>query len=107
MSTMKAIGLSILGLTVLIGLGWLLTGNNLAMTKVFAPKFEAVRRETFEQSKAYQDGVIQELRAYQFEYLKADDAHKAAMGPIIRHKLSGFPSDQLPYDLQQFVSTLP
>lgn len=104
---MKIAGLWILGFVGLIALGWILTGNNLALTKVFAPKFEQVRRETFEQSKAYQDGVIQELRAYQFEYLKADEAHKAAMGPIIRHKLAGFPSDQLPYDLQQFVSTLP
>lgn len=104
---MKIIGLSILALVSLFALGWLVAGNNLAMMKVFAPATEQVRRETFEQSKAYQDGVVQELRAYQFEYLKADEEHKAAMGPIIRHKLAGFPSDQLPYDLQQFVSTLP
>lgn len=86
---------------------WIFSANDLALRKVFLPAYEQVRRDTFEQSKAYRDGVIQELRAYQFEYLKADDAHKAAMGPVIRHKLAGFPSDALPYDLQQFVSSLP
>lgn len=104
---MKDIGFALLGLVALIALGWLFTGNDLAMQKVFAPAREQVRRETFEQSKAYRDGVIQEIRAMQFEYLKADDAHKEAMGAVIRHKLAGFPADALPSDLQQFVLELP
>ncbi len=104
---MKDIGIALLALVALIALGWLFAGNNLAMRKVFAPATEQVRRETFEQSKAYRDGVIQEIRAMQFEYLKADDAHKAAMGAVIQHKLAGFPADALPPDLQQFVVELP
>lgn len=104
---MKAIGLSILVLAGLIGLGWLLAGNNLAMMKVFAPATEQVRRETFENSKAYRDGMVQELRAMQFEYMRADDAHKAGMANVIRHRLAGFPEDALPYDLQQFIKELP
>jgi hypothetical protein len=104
---MKEIGIGLLAIVALIALGWLLTGNSLVMQKVFAPAREQVRRETFEESKAYRDGVIQEIRAMQFEYLKADDAHKAAMGAVIRHKLAGFPADALPSDLQQFVLELP
>lgn len=104
---MKDIAIGILAIVALLALVWLFAGNNLAMQKVFAPAHEQVRRETFETSKAYRDGVVQELRAMQFEYLKADETHKAAMGPVIRHKLAGFPADALPYDLQQFVKELP
>lgn len=104
---MKETAALILAVVALIALGWLFAGNSLVMQKVFAPAREQVRRETFEQSKAYRDGVIQEIRAMQFEYLKADDAHRAAMGAVIRHKLAGFPADALPPDLQQFVVELP
>jgi hypothetical protein len=104
---MKEIGIGFLVIVALIALGWVFTGNDLALQKVFSPAREQVRRETFEQSKAYRDGTVQELRAMQFEYLKADDTHKAAMGAVIRHKLAGFPEDALPYDLQQFIKDLP
>jgi hypothetical protein len=103
----KEAGIGLLAIVALIALGWLFAGNSLVLQKVFAPAREQVRRETFEESKAYRDGVIQEIRAMQFEYLKADDAHKAAMGAVIRHKLAGFPADALPSDLQQFVLELP
>lgn len=92
----------------LIGaLGWLAMGNNLAMTSFFAPKYEQVRRSTFEQSKAYNDGMAQELRAMQFEYVKASDDHKTALASIIRHRVAGYPEQNLPSDLRQFVRSLP
>lgn len=100
---MKAFGLSILALIGLLALGWVLAGNSLAMKKKFDPAFEQVRRETFEGSKAYRDGMIQELRAMQFEYMRADDAHKAGMKNVIRHRLAGFPEDAIPADLQAFI----
>jgi hypothetical protein len=103
---MKYVGLSILALAALIGLGWLFAGNNLALRKVFAPAHEQVRRETFEESKAYRDGMVQELRAMQFEYLKADDSRKAGMANVIRHRLAGFPEEALPRDLQDFIHTI-
>lgn len=104
---MKETGIAVGIVAALIALGWILSANNLALQKVFSPAREQVRRETFETSKAYRDGMIQEVRAMQFEYLKADDAHKAAMGAVIRHRLAGFPTDALPSDLQQFVVELP
>jgi hypothetical protein len=103
----KAVGLSVLALLVLLALGWIFAGNNLAMRKVFAPATEQVRRETFENSKAYRDGMVQELRAMQFEYMKADEAHKAGMANVIRHRAAGFPEDALPSDLKTFIQELP
>jgi len=60
-------------------LSWFFQGNDFFMYKLFAPKYEQVRRETFEQTKSYNQGMIQELTAYQFEYIKADSIHKTAL----------------------------
>jgi hypothetical protein len=100
---MKTFGLCVAGLVALFALVWLIAGNNLALMKVFAPASEQVRRETFENSKAYRDGMIQELRAMQFEYMRADEAHKVGMKNVIRHRLAGFPEDAIPADLQAFI----
>lgn len=100
---MKVFGVIVLVLAGIFGLVWIASYNNIALMKVFAPATEQVRRETFEQSKAYRDGLIQELRAMQFEYMRADEAHKAGMKNVIRHRLAGFPEDAIPADLQAFI----
>lgn len=89
MGAIKAVLLSIVGLAVIIGLGWLFVFNDLAMSKIVDPKREEIRRETFEQSKAYRDGMIQELQNMQFEYIKTDSAHKILLASIIRHRAAG------------------
>lgn len=98
---------SVLALAVLLGLGWLLTGNALFLKSFFDPKFEQVRRTTFEASKAYRDGMAQELRALQIEYVKADEKIKPALATAIRHKAAGVPEDALPTDLAHFIKELP
>jgi len=87
-----------------LAFGWVLAGNNLAMFKVFSPKYEQVRRETFEQSKAYRQGAIQELQNMQFQYEQADPAHKAALAAIILRRAADF--QDLPTDLHGFVQSL-
>jgi len=78
----------------------------LASDKAFAPREEAVRRETFEQSKAFQDGVISEIRNMQFEYLHADDAHKPLLADVIKHRAAELPYGSLPPDLHLFINQL-
>lgn len=95
------------GILVLIfGLSWAVEGNGFFLYKFFAPKEEAVRREVFEQSKAYNQGMLQELQDMQFQYLQADDAHKAALASIILHRAADYDEDRLPPDLRSFISTL-
>ena len=72
----------------------------------FAPRIEAVRRSTFEQSKAYNQGMIQELQNMQFQYQQADDAHKLALASIILHRTADYNNDNLPPDLYAFVESL-
>lgn len=78
----------------------------LMSTKYFAPKFEAVRRETFEQSKAYNQGTIQEIENMYLEYIKADEEHKKAIGRIVLHRLADFDKSKLSPELQEFVRNI-
>ena len=95
-------------MVVIIGLGlaWIVQGNDFFMYRYFAPKQEQVRREVFEQSKAYNDGMIQELRTMQLDYIKGTKEQKDGMRSVILHKISGYPEDNLPSDLKQFVHEL-
>jgi len=56
----------------------------------FAPKYEQVRRETFEESQAYYDGMVRELHEARLNYAGANDAQKHAIRAMIRHDFAGF-----------------
>ena len=93
-----------------VGLGaltWGIAYHELIFTAFFAPKFENVRRNTFEQSKSFQTGAVQELQNMQFEYIKAAPEHKKALSDVIRHRAVEVPADAMPSDLQSFISNLP
>lgn len=104
---MKTVLAWILGAIITIAVVWLLAFNGLLMGAYFGPKQEQVRRNTFERSKAYNDGMVQEIQAMQFQYEQADDKHKAALASIIRHRLAGYQNHQLPSEIEEFVRTLP
>jgi hypothetical protein len=92
------------------GLGlltWGLAYHELIFTSFFAPKFEDVRRNTFEHSKSFRSGAIQELQNMQFEYLKTDKSHQATLADIIRHRAAEVPEDSMPSELKSFIANLP
>lgn len=93
-------------IVVALGLTWVFQGNNFFLMKVFAPKYEAVRRETFEESKAYNQGVVQELQNMQFEYIKADKDHKAALRSVILHRAADYPEERMPASLRTFIQDI-
>ena len=105
---MKGIGVGILVILGFLALGWVIQGNNFFLYKAFAPKYEQVRRETFEQSKAFNQGMIQELQNMQFEYVRANDEQKTALADIILHRVADFDLNQpqVPADLRTFVVEL-
>jgi hypothetical protein len=97
----------IIGVFLLIMLiGWVTAGNQFFMFKFFAPKVEQVRRETFEQSKAYRQGMIQELNNLQVDYIKATPEQKAGLMTIILHKAADVPPETLTPDLNAFLAQL-
>ena len=93
-------------LGIVFGIAWAVQGNSFFLYKFFAPRQEAVRRETFEQSKAYVQGTIQELYKLQVEYAKATPEQKVALSSVIRHQAAGFDEKLLPDDLKQFIDQL-
>jgi hypothetical protein len=97
---------AIIAVGVMIGLGWIGTANDLALTHFAQPKYEAIRRETFEQSKAYNQGMIQNLHTMQVSYIQADEAHKVVLGAVILHEVADYDVGNLPPDLQAFVRSL-
>jgi hypothetical protein len=105
----KALG-AFLGIIVIVILvSWISTGNAFFLYKYFAPKEEQVRRETFEQSKAYNQGTIQELQNMQFQYWQSDTVHKALLGSIILHRAADYDPEKLKQDapdLYYFIQDL-
>ena len=93
----------------LLSLGgtWLAQGNNFFLYKVFAPQQEKVRREVYENTPSYVQGMVQDLQDLQRDYMKADAAHdeehKKALASMILHRSASFPEDQIPPDLRAFI----
>jgi len=90
-----------------LALGWISEGNEFFLYKFFGPKRVAVEREIFENSKAFNQGTIQEIRNYKFEYEKVTDKNqKAALASTILHQVADYPEDKLPNDLRIWINEI-
>jgi hypothetical protein len=98
----------VLFLVVGMMLGWLVQGNDFFMYKFWAPNQEAVRRQVFEQTRSFNQGMIQELQNMQFQYVQADDTHKTALADLILHRAAGYNlnNPEVPADLRMFIQKL-
>ena len=104
---MKTFGIVIGSLVAIVLLSLFIQGNDWFVYKVFAPRYESVRRETYEQSKAYNTGMVQELQNMQFDYEKTTDSKaKAALASIILHRSADYPVEKMPTDLRTFIESL-
>lgn len=88
------------------GLGWFSSANNLAKEKVFAPAHEKVRRDTYEQSRSYNAGTIQNIRDAQSNYITAPPDRRAGLGSVIIQQYADYPDESLPRDLRVFMVCL-
>lgn len=99
--------LFVIGSLLAVGLAaFLIKGTDFFIYKWFAPREEQVRRETFEQSKAYREGMQQEIQAMAFQYHSADAEHRGALASMILHRVADFDVDLLSPDLRAFVDKL-
>lgn len=104
---MKHAAAGLAGIVGLLALIWLFQGNDFFLYRAFAPKYEQVRRETFKQSQAYNDGVAQDLNGFRRDYALADSTGKRMIAATIRHRLANYDASQLSPDLRAFLSSLP
>lgn len=103
---LKVVGVGLLAVVGLLGMTWLMQGNHFFLYKMFAPAYEQVRRETFEQSKAYNQGMTQELDAAYLDYTKGTPEQKAAIKSVVLHRVADYPTKSLPEHLQAWVGKL-
>lgn len=72
----------------------------------YSPKYEESRRKTFEQSRAFNEGMVRDLQNLRMDYLKADANGKAALRATIIHRFSVYDKNTLPAELRLFYSQL-
>jgi hypothetical protein len=106
MSVIKGVAISVIAIAVLILLAFGLELLGVYQFRFFEPKREAARREVFEETKSYNQGMIQELQNMQFDYYKADSSQKDALASIILHRAADYDEAKLPNDLRAFISKL-
>ena len=101
------------GLLAIVVIGVLGFGANsigLIQMKIFAPAAESVRRDTFEQSRAFRQGSINDLDAFIRDYTKAEaDGNKPSMdilGGAILRKARDLDPDIIPSDMQRIISKI-
>jgi hypothetical protein len=103
----KVVVLGVLGgLFAMLVIAFALQGTAFFLYKVFAPRQEAVRRDVFEQSKAYNEGMRQELQNMAFQYAQADEGHKSALASLILHRVADYDISKLDPDMLNFVERL-
>jgi hypothetical protein len=94
-------------IVVALGISWLAQGDDFFLYQVFAPKYEAVRRKTFEETKSYNEGVAQELRSAQLNYAQAKTPEeKQAIASYVLHQTAGYDTTRLPPDLAAFLAQM-
>jgi hypothetical protein len=90
-----------------IGIAWIVQGNDFFLRAYFAPKYEAVRRETVIQSQAYSEATTRRLHDLRRQYTQArSDDEKAAIKAMAIHEASAFDANRLPPDLRLFLAQL-
>lgn len=103
---LKEIGAVIGIIVTILGLVWVLQGNDFFMYKFFAPKYEEARRQVFENTPSYKWGMLQELQNMQFKYEQATLEQKEALAAIILRRANQYGEERLPADLYAFVKEL-
>ena len=76
------------------------------MSSFFAPKYRALDAKVFKESEQYNDGMVRDLAELKRQYDQADDAGKAALRPVIRHRFEVYDSNKLPDDLKSFYQSM-
>lgn len=91
------------GVLLLIAIG---THTDVALSRKYDPQREAIRRQTFEESRAFREGLAQELQAMQLDYLKGNADQKAAIASMVLHRVAGVDPSVFPPSLQRFIDQL-
>ena len=97
---------AVLGLTVACAIGFALNVFGLASFGFFAPKYEHVRRTTFEQSQAYVEGQRRDIQNLRMDWLEATGDRKAAIRSVALQRINGLPEAAITPEVERFRAEL-
>jgi len=85
----------------------LLVVGGFQIKKWLAPREEALRRDVYEESTSYIQGTINNLDDLRIQWMDAEtDIHKQAIAATALQRISGFPEDELPKRLKDWVEEI-
>lgn len=91
----------------LIAIVFILELTGLGFFKFFEPKRENIRREVFENTKSYVQGVQQDLGKYYDEYQRADEQRKQTIKKVIQMRFPEVDASKLQSpQLRQFLTNM-
>lgn len=94
-------GFILLVLGVIIGLSFF----GLMNYQFFAPKYEAARRQVFENTQSYQQGSIRDFDNLYLAYVQAKtDDEKAIILETLRHRTAGVQPDNIPLRVRALLN---
>ena len=102
----RAFGAAVVGLAGVCAVGFGLNVFGLASFGFFAPKYEQVRRSTFEQSQAYVEGQRRDIQNLRMDWLEAVGDRKAAIRSVALQRISGLPQSAITPEVAQFRAEL-
>lgn len=80
----------------ILALDWVFEGQNFFMYRFFAPRYESVRRTTYEQTKSYRQGSIQRLNTLCSQRAEADQDHKRMLDDVIAQEFAEWNTADVP-----------
>lgn len=103
MKVLTALGAIVISVVLIFCLSW----AGIEWYKYFAPKQEDAKREVFEATKSYNQGMVQQLSRYRLQYLSAEDSTaKAAIKSTIQHQYADFDVNKLQGELKTFAQEM-
>lgn len=103
---MRVVLLTLSGIVLMLASAFGLSYFGYQMSSFFAPKYRALDAKVFKESEQYNDGMIRDLAELKRQYDQADDAGKAALRPVIRHRFEVYDTNKLPDDLKSFYQSM-
>jgi hypothetical protein len=93
---LKAAGICVGAIIVILALTWIAQGNNIFLYRVFGIQYANTAREIFEQSYSYNRSMAGDLVDLRRQYESTDDPNKrAAIETAARAKIAGYDLTQL------------
>ena len=90
------------GILIIIGMMF----GGLWSYRYFAPKHEDARRKVFKETRSYNEGKLQQLSKYRYEYMTGTPEEKEIISSTIRHMFADYESQELPTELRQFLDQI-